>query len=133
MGQSQDSLARFLDRAAASGWFVRVHTASSALEGRVLGVSDAQLRLVGHRIDIPGINRIERRSSKMGGVFRGAMMGGIALGFTGFVLGTVAPDPDSYSTVGLAIVGGTLGLPIGAAVGLAVERPSKRWSVVWTR
>lgn len=92
------------------------------------------MRLVGSRVEVSSIVRVERRISELGGFFRGAALGGAALGFTGLIIGA-SHDPTDWivSPWGLATLGAMFGAIGGGLVGLVTDPPSRSWYIVWSR
>lgn len=131
--QPDTSLIRVLQEAARESAFLRI-AAASMHEARINGVVDGEVRLVGARVPVVEITRVERRVRTGGGSMEGALIGS-AVGALGavFFLGGAGGADRITDYIPLAGIGAVIGGLLGFFLGGSADPPAEEWTVLWVR
>ena len=133
-GQEEpDTAARsaVLREAVDSHWRVRVSTPRDTAKGRALRLVADSLRLVGARVPVDQISRIERGERHGGGALHGALVGGAALGALGYFFSGLCDANCAGVTIKTTAGGAFVGGIIGGFLGHVLDPPDDVWTVLW--
>ena len=120
-----------LRTAVENNWHVRLSTARDSLDGRVVALEGGTVRLIGGRVALGEITRIERQRKEGGGAILGGLAGGLGLGAIGYMLAGLCESGCNGAREKGLIMGGLTGGVLGALLGNAVAPARRRWEAIW--
>jgi hypothetical protein len=126
-------VSHILREASAHGWTVRVATFDSVVSvARVNEVTATEARLVGRRIPLATIARIDRQTRNNPAVLPTAILGGVAFGYFGNALftGMCENRCSTIDPLGL-LLGAGFGFVAGAGMGAALGPHTVSWTSLW--
>ena len=126
------SLTSILRHAASRSWQLQLTTSSAAHRGRMLRVSQDTVQLVGRRVPLQSVIRVERQLKQGGGAVAGGVIGGVTLGAFGLLLSGLCDQQDcTRAHIGGAMIGAGLGGTLGALMGAMIHPPTVSWQHLW--
>ena len=114
-------------------WTVRLTGSEGQVIGRVAEVDRTNVRLVGAKVSLASIERIERQKSSNAMVLPMAIAVGAfgaAIAGIGSQLCDTAACSDDGSTLAM-LEGGAVGVALGSLMGALIGRSRTRWIPVW--
>ncbi|HEX7091133.1 MAG TPA: hypothetical protein VF192_13415 [Longimicrobiales bacterium] len=136
---SRPELEQVLREAQRRNRFLRISGGGREIRGTVVNVTATDVALVGGRISLAAVERVEMQERRVpASVWIGAALGGVPAGVIGFLLGSV-DDPDAggdgglaRGMAGMAIMGGA-GAILGGLVGGLLGGPREDdWRLLWS-